>query len=86
MHIVVTRQCLGYLWVVMWFLYTVPNFLVPPLREGYEEINPTSVREAVYCIDKVNAIHPTLFTYRLARRLPAFGLDGSTPLRHFSCV
>ena len=36
-----TRQCLGYLWVVMWFVYTVPNFLDPLLREGIAEKAPS---------------------------------------------
>ncbi len=34
-------QCLGYLWVVMWFVYTVPIFLDPLLREGIAETSPS---------------------------------------------
>jgi len=35
------RRFLGHLWVVMWFVYTVPNFIDPPLRKGIAEAAPS---------------------------------------------
>ena len=33
-------QCIGYLWVIMWFTYTVPGFIDPLLRGGLAETAP----------------------------------------------
>jgi hypothetical protein len=34
-------QCIGYLWVIMWFAITVPIFLDPLLREGLAVTAPS---------------------------------------------
>jgi len=34
-------QCVGYLWVIMWFVYTIPSFIDPILREGFAETAPS---------------------------------------------
>lgn len=34
-------QCIGYLWVIIWFVYTIPNFIDPLLRGGFAETAPS---------------------------------------------
>lgn len=34
-------QCIGYLWVIMWFANTVPNLVDPLLHEGLAETAPS---------------------------------------------